>query len=106
MHLVDNFLTIFRRDMTTPYTSLASSSKGSPVSLFVDGTCALGCGFSFTATTIPVLDDSVFRGLLKAEILLVLSTWLTDVGATDCDTAGKVPPGAAGFGLLALCQSW
>lgn len=30
-HLPDNFWIMFRRDRMTPYTSLASSSKASPV---------------------------------------------------------------------------
>ncbi|KAF5354656.1 hypothetical protein D9756_005334 [Leucocoprinus leucothites] len=73
-HLPDNFLTIFLNERTTPYTNFASSSNGSPA-FIVDGCCATEsggadrAGFSLDATTIPVDDDSVFRGLLNVEVL-------------------------------------
>jgi hypothetical protein len=70
----DSFRIIFLRERTTPYTSFASSSKGSAVD---DGCCrgvveSGGGGveraaFSFIATTIPVDDERVFRGLFSAE---------------------------------------
>lgn len=64
----ESFLTMFRKDSITPYTSFASSSNASPV--LVKCGCPLGVALrdtadcSPTATTTPVADSKVFRGLL------------------------------------------
>ena len=79
-NLPDSFFTMFRNEITTPYTSFASSSKGNPV-LDVPaangGLCSNGAfwvGPSFKATMIPVLEDKVLRGLLNAEFPALVST--------------------------------
>jgi hypothetical protein len=69
LYLPDNFLIIFRKDKTTPYTSFASSSKGKPVDCGVGavGACEAGnegCDdASFSAKT-PEPEERVLRGLL------------------------------------------
>ena len=73
----DSFLIIFRSEITTPYTSFASSSKGNALveGLAIVGVCCgevIG-GFSFVATVTPVLDIRVFLGLLNVEELPALS---------------------------------
>jgi hypothetical protein len=112
-HRPESFLIMLRNESTTPYTSFASSSKGSAD---VSGFEAVGvscresvCWFSFTATTTPLLDNSVLRGLLNPDDEVVsgfLST-LCDVkvGYIAWQTAGRTPPTFAGLGRLERCQS-
>lgn len=74
-HLPDSFFTIFLSEMTTPYTSLASSSNANPV--LVKPVCpaaaascdggrgGAGNGMSLLiATTVPVDEVNVFLGEL------------------------------------------
>ena len=73
----DSFLTIFRREIITPYTSFASSSKGNALieGLDIVGVCCgefIG-GLSFVATVTPELDIRVFLGLLNVDELPGLS---------------------------------
>ena len=98
----------------TPYTSLASSSKGRPVVGWegggvaggkVDGTVGGEVVKFLTspkATTTPELELRVFRGL---------PNWVGDAkvseerGATARETAGRMLPSTAGFGRFTRCQS-
>ena len=52
----------------------------------------------------PVVDESVFRGLLKDDpgltSALVEATW-----ETACETPGNIPPSTAGLGRFVRCQS-
>lgn len=67
----------------------------------VTGDCAVA---SFMATTIPVLDERVFLGLLKPDGgPAMVSTGFG--GDTACETAGRMPPWTAGLGRRVLCQS-
>ena len=56
------------------------------------------------ATTIPVVDESVFRGLLKDDpaltSVLAEATW-----ETAWETPGNIPPSTAGLGRFVRCQS-
>ena len=110
-HRPDNFLTMLRKDRTTPYTSFASSSNGSAV----DDACWAfvpeawlepwaGRFASFVATTTPVLDERVFRGLLNPDA--GASATAAGAGVTARDTACKIPFSVATFGRLVRCQSW
>ena len=59
-----------------------------------------------SATTIPVVDESVFRGLLKPEDSAALTSVLVErTGETAWDTPGKIPPSTAGLGRFVRCQS-
>ena len=106
---------MLRRDRTTPYTSLASSSNGRAV----DGACWafvvveawleeiwVGKFGSFVATTTPVLDERVFRGLLYPGSAAGASAAAAGAGVTARDTACKMPFSVATFGRLVRCQSW
>ena len=114
-HRPDNFLTMLRRDRTTPYTSFASSSNGRAV----DDACwvlvaveawleeAWVCKFaSFVATTTPVLDERVFRALLYPGSAAGASAAAAGAGVTARDTAYRMPFSVATFGRLVRCQSW
>jgi len=70
----------------------------------VDACVATGFVVSLRATTIPVEDDSVFLGLLKA-VLDVVSVAVLRGCDTACDTAARIPPSPAGFGFFDRCQS-
>lgn len=102
-HLGDNFLTMLRNDKMTPYTSFTSSSNGR---VFDFG--ASGCAWTTaeaSATTRPVVEERVFRGLDKAELCVVDVS--TACGATARETAmGTPPPSTAGFKGFVRCQSW
>lgn len=95
----------------TPYTSLASSSKARPEEEFWGGVPAEEEGSkapvepprrasSFMATTTPVVDANVFRGLLYADGRSE-GGW----GSTERETPGRRLPCAAGLGRLDRCQS-
>jgi len=105
-HLPDNFLIIFRKERTTPYTNFASSSNGNPADDCSGGGggafCIIerGADSSFTAITTPLVDDSVLRGLGVATLFASLN-WVT-----ARETPGSMPPSTAGFGRLVRCQSW
>jgi len=103
---VESFFTMLRKDTTTPYTSLASSSNGRPPCDWDVVDACTGTGFvdSLSATTIPVVDDSVFLGLLKA-VLDAVSIAVLRGCDTAWDTAARIPPSPAGFGFLDRCQS-
>lgn len=109
-HLPDSFLTIFLNERTTPYTSFASSSNGSPVgccccaSVVEVGGGVDRAGFSLEATTIPVDDDRVFRGLLKADTLTLTFSAIV-AGEIARETAGSRLPSTAGRGRFVRCQS-
>ena len=113
----DSFFTIFRKEMMTPYTSLASSSKGKPV-LVTPGGCWATAGeavggrsgdrASFTATTTPEVDRSELRGLPKAAARALLEAASAAEAEADIEaqTPGIRPPSAAGLGRRVRCQSW
>ncbi|KAH0589067.1 hypothetical protein H2248_004839 [Termitomyces sp. 'cryptogamus'] len=103
---------MLRNDNITPYTNFASSSKAKPVLVnAVDGAGVCKRGVtgncedrSLTATTMPVPDKRVSRGLVNPGVLL------DDIpvdagGATVWETAGKIPPSVAGLGRRVRCQS-
>lgn len=111
-YLPDSFLIIFRRESTTPYTSLTSSSKDKPVLDIPTGdggACSNGetvdwAFISLTATTTPEADVKVFLGL---EYIVNVEELVSAAGATTaCETAGRMPLSTAGFGRRVLCQSW
>ena len=62
------------------------------------------------AMTIPLVDTSVLRGLLKPDdedvsgIPSVLG--VMTVGYIAWQTAGRTPPSLAGLGRFERCQSW
>lgn len=120
---------MFLNDNMTPYTSFASSSNGSPVEVNAWMFCctallgttlwrsgldccgvfgALGESMSFTATTTPDEDDSVFLGLLNGvPAAVVAALEAAGLKVTARDTPGMMPPpGTAGLGRLVRCQSW
>lgn len=101
-YLPESFLTMFLSDRTTPYTSFVSSSKGRVFDL----ACSTGFftgGSSPTATTRPVVEDSVFRGLVNADGVGVALSCAR--GETAWETAFKMFPSPARFGCLVRCQS-
>ena len=54
----------------------------------------------------PVVDESVFRGLLKAEDNPALTSVLVEgTEETAWETPGSIPPSTAGFGRFVRCQS-
>lgn len=55
------------------------------------------------ATTNPVVEERVFRGLLKEELFVVDVS--TACGATARETAFRIPPSTAGFRYFVRCQS-
>ena len=58
------------------------------------------------ATSMPVEDESVFRGLLKPKDDPALTPMLVEAtGETAWDTPGNIPPSTAGFGRFVRCQS-
>ena len=62
--------------------------------------------FSFMETVIPVVDDSVFRGLLNPEDNPELASVLVaGTGETTWETPGNIPPSTAGLGRFVRCQS-
>lgn len=63
------------------------------------------------ATTVPVEEESVFRGLLKFGVEEGAPTPPPGVPSgpladTAWQTAGRSPASVAGLGLLVRCQSW
>lgn len=132
-HLPDKRLTIFRNERMTPYTSLASSSKGSPAPAEVTADDDDGGGgggvpgddedvmvwpaASLNATRMPEVDVRVLRGLEKGVGTGVPGA---EPGAEEdevggggrgeraCETPGRsAPPSLARFGrLVRCCQSW
>lgn len=57
-------------------------------------------------TTTPVVDESVFRGLLNPEDNPVLTSVLVEgTGETAWETPGNIPPSTAGLGRFVRCQS-
>jgi len=95
---------MLRNDKMTPYTSFVSSSNGRALDF---GPSSGACGgveaSSPMATTNPVVEERVFRGLPKVELFAV------DVsaarGATARETAFRIPPSTAGLRYLVRCQS-
>ena len=58
------------------------------------------------ATSIPVVDESVFRGLLKPKDDPALTSVLVEAtGETAWETPGNIPPSTAGLGRFVRCQS-
>lgn len=55
------------------------------------------------ATTKPVVEERVLRGLLKVELLAEEVS--TVCGATARETALRIPPSTAGLRYLVRCQS-
>lgn len=55
------------------------------------------------ATTKPVVEERVFRGLVKVE--LFVEEVSTACGATAGETASRTPPSTAGFRYFVRCQS-
>lgn len=135
-YLPDKRLTIFRSERTTPYTNLASSSKGRPAleaaaagdALPAPWVCnrggaAVGGGgggapgdwpASLNATRMPEVAARVLRGLEKG---VAAAEPGAEPGAEDedgggrgeraCETPGRsAPPSLARFGRLVRCQSW
>lgn len=125
-HLPDKRLTIFRKERTTPYTSLASSSNGKPaLALALDATPDGGGGgggggvvpgdcvwlASPNATMMPEVEVSVLRGLEKGVPDVEDGAEVEVEGAGGeraCETPGRsAPPSLARFGrLVRCCQSW
>jgi hypothetical protein len=54
----------------------------------------------------PEFEESVFRGLLKAEEVPTLAPVDDGNGVTARETAGRMPPSIAAFGRFVRCQSW
>jgi hypothetical protein len=110
----------------TPYTSLASSSKGRPALetaptappwACTSGGVAVGAGTpgdwlpSPSATMTPELEARVLRGLEKgvpgAEPGAEPTTEGGGRGESACETPGRRPPPSfARFGRFVRCQSW
>ena len=126
-YLPDRRLTIFRSERMTPYTSLASSSKGRPALEAAptappwacrSGGVAAGAGTpgdwlpSLSATMTPELEARVLRGLEKgvpdAEPGAEPATEDEEgTGESACETPGRRPPPSfARFGRFVRCQSW
>lgn len=117
--LPESFLTRFRSERTTPYTSFASSSKvsialccGCTCDCGGGGECARGGGSgvrgasSLTATTTPVAELSVLRGVDHGAAPFASAAGSSGFGKTAAETAGRRPPSTAVRGFLARCQSW
>lgn len=124
-YLPDKRLTIFRNERMTPYTSLASSSKGRPALALeppptptptegVDGGGGVPGDWlpaSLTAMRTPEVEESVLRGLEKgvpcAEEEPAAEEEEDGRGERACETPGRsAPPSLARFGRLLRCQSW
>ena len=60
---------------------------------------------SFKATTIPVVEERVLRGLLYADGDVLPSTVVEGTGETAWETATRIPPSTAGLGRFVRCQS-
>ena len=103
-YLPDNFLIMLRKDKMTPYTSFASSSKGRAFDFGPSGGGCEGTEESWpTATTNPVVEERVFRGLLKVELFAVDVS--TATGETERETPFRMPPSTARFRCFVRCQS-
>jgi len=123
-HLPDKRLTIFRSERMTPYTSLASSSKGKPApapdaappAAVVDGGVPVPEGGDWpaspNATRTPEVEERVLRGLEKGVDTGVEPPAEDEAGRRGgeraCETPGRsAPPSLARFGrLVRCCQSW
>jgi len=123
-YLPDRRLTIFLSERTTPYTSLASSSKARPVPEVAAGVAAGGGGggggvppggwllASLSATRTPEVEERVLRGLVKGVPGVEPGAEAGPEeeggrGETARETAGRrAPPWFARFGRLVRCQSW
>ena len=104
-YLVDSFLTMLRKDKMTPYTSFASSSNVRAFDFWASGCGWAGVGSWPMATTKPVEEERVLRGLVNVEF--VDAAVSTACGATARDTAvGMPPPSTAGLSGRVRCQSW
>jgi hypothetical protein len=58
------------------------------------------------ATSMPVVDESVLRGLLKLKDDPALTSVLVEAtGETAWETPGNIPPSTAGLGRFVRCQS-
>ena len=104
-YLPDNFLIMLRNDKITPYTSFASSSNGRALDFGPSGGACEGTEESWPmATTNPVVEERVLRGLLKVESFA--EDVSTACGATARETALRIPPpSTAGFRYFVRCQS-
>jgi hypothetical protein len=117
-------LTIFRNERMTPYTNLASSSKGNPVPEAAPLVTAVGGGgggggvrvsvpegeewlASPNATTTPEVEERVLRGLEKG-VDPDVGVPGRSGGETACETPGRrVPLSLARLGrMVRCCQSW
>ena len=97
-------------DNTTPYTSFASSSNGKVLLAggggalpFATGLTAATSKSSFTATTTPEVEISVFLGLLNVDATVPSAEggWYE----TARDTPGRSASLGAGLGRFVRCQS-
>jgi hypothetical protein len=104
---------MFRRENTTPKTSLASSSKGNAPDVAGAAGAAVTaavwrsggggvCAPVASPTTTADPDESVFRGLLYVDA----GSAATGVAAIARETAGSSPLSVAGRGRFVRCQSW
>ena len=110
-YFLESFFIIVLNDNTTPYTSFASSSKGKVLLaggggalLFATGlTAATSSKSSFTATTTPEVEISVFLGLLNVDATVPSAEggWYE----TARDTPGRSASLGAGLGRFVRCQS-